>query len=166
MRSLSHGHSAQQGAKQSPNYMCNSHPSDRSSALIVQCCRATSLGIRLLDACPQSSGVPTLVFTHSDTLHQQELSPPEKCLQHHSTYLLACFVSFPLFPLASAKNRPSNCRKALDQIFRACRTALLQRSEIRRLEAFNCQWQPGRCLNQLKSCSKVLHEILGGAFEI
>ena len=59
--------------------------------------------------------------------------PNKMCLRRHSTYLLACFVSCLLFPLAS---RPSNCRKALDQIFKVCRTALLQRSESRRLEAF------------------------------
>ena len=87
----------------------------------------------------KSSGVPTFVFTLKNRKilrysTSTKTFTPIKCafdvIQHTSwLVLLAAF----LFPLAS---RPSNCRKALDQIFKVCRTALLQRSESRRLEAF------------------------------
>lgn len=147
VRSLRHTLWAQCKTGCYPNYIRNSHPLNRSSALIVISCPATSLGTRLFEACPQNKTggkyAKVLVFQHlfslsrtgrySDTLHQQNFHPNKMCLRRHSTYLLACFVSCLWFPLAS---RPSNCRKALDQIFKVCRTALLQRSESRRLEAF------------------------------
>ena len=147
MRSLRHTLWGQCKTGCYPNYIRNSHPLDRSSVLIVISCPATSLGTRLLEACPQNKTggkyakvlvFPTFVFTlkNSKILRfstSTKTFTPKMCLQHHSTYLLACFVSCLLFPLAS---RPSNCRKALDQIFKVCRTALLQRRESRRLEAF------------------------------